>query len=227
MENSNNSKKVLPVIHHLDEATSLAQADLAFRENADGVFLISHEGKNEDLLAPARKIKQKYPEKTIGINLLGSDALSALEVVIETGIDALWTDTHGVTSQAIPEQALTISQRIQNNPQGPLIFASVAFKYQVEESDPGEAAKRVSALGMIATTSGPGTGYAPDLDKIIRMSEALGGSALAVASGMTPENVHEFLPYVTHYLVATGISIDSHHLDAGRLRDFIATIKTK
>lgn len=227
MKISNNGRKVLPVIHHLDEATSLTQADLAFSENADGVFLISHEGKNEDLLTPAGIIKQKYPERTIGINMLGSETLKALEVVVETGIDALWTDTHGVTSQTIPEQALTISRWIKNNPQGPLIFASVAFKYQVEETNPGQAAKRVSELGMIATTSGPGTGYAPDLDKIISMKEALGGSALAVASGMTPENVDEFLPYVTHYLVATGVSIDSHHFDAARLRDFITTIKTK
>ncbi len=227
MENSNSSRKVLPVIHHLDEETSLTQADLVFRENADGVFLISHEGKNEDLLAPARIIKQKYPDRTIGINLLGSDALKALEVAVETGIDALWTDTHGVTSESISEQALTLSQWINDNPQGPLIFASVAFKYQLEERNPGQAAKRVSELGMIATTSGPGTGYAPDLDKIISMKEALGSSALAVASGMTPENVHEFLPYVSHYLVATGVSIDSHHFDAARLRDFITTIKTQ
>jgi predicted TIM-barrel enzyme len=221
----NKLRKVLPVIHHLDESTSLTQADLAFRENADGVFLISHDGRNGDLFSPARKIKQKYPEKTVGINLLGHDALQAIDTVIDLGIDALWTDTHGVTSQSISEQALEISHLIKNNPQGPSIFASVAFKYQAQEANPGEAARRVSALGMIPTTSGPGTGQAPDLGKIVIMNEALSGRELAVASGMTPENVHAFLPYLSHYLVATGVSIDPHHFDEMRLRKFIALIK--
>jgi predicted TIM-barrel enzyme len=221
----NKMKKVLPVIHHLDEPTSLTQADLAFRENADGVFLISHDGRNEDLFSPARKIKHKYPEKTVGINLLGYDALKALETVIDLGIDALWTDTHGVTSQNISQQALEIGQWIKNNPQGPSIYASVAFKYQAQETDPGEAAKRVLDLGMIPTTSGPGTGQAPDLDKIVTMNNALNGRELAIASGMTVENIQVFLPYITHYLVATGVSIDAHHFDKVILRNFISIVK--
>jgi predicted TIM-barrel enzyme len=221
----NKMKKVLPVIHHLDASTTLAQADLAFRENADGVFLISHDGRNEDLFSPARTIKQKYPDKTVGINLLGQDALKSLETVIELGIDALWTDTHGVSSESIPQQAIEISQWIKNNTQAPLIFASVAFKYQAEETDPGEAARRVAELGMIPTTSGPGTGKAPDLSKIVIMNEALSDGELAVASGMTPENVHAFLPYLSHYLVATGVSIDAHHFDEERLGKFISLIK--
>ena len=225
MNKNNNTNQVFPVIHHLDERISIEQAELAFREGADGVFLISHERKNKQLYSPAQIIKSQYPEKIIGFNLLGDEALDALALAVDLGIDALWTDTHGVTSQLISQQAEKMAAWITNNPQGPQIYASVAFKYQTEESDPGEAARRVSDLGMIATTSGPGTGYAPDLDKIKIMKQAVGKRSLAVASGMTPENAHLFLPYVSHYFVATGVSLDEYHFDELRLRKFISIIK--
>ncbi len=49
------------------------------------------------------------------------------------------------------------------------------------------------------------------------MREAIGDHALAVASGITPENVGDFLPYVDAFLVASGIEKRFGYFDAGKL----------
>lgn len=65
----------------------------------------------------------------------------------------------------------------------------------------------------VVTTSGPATGKAPSLDKIQQMKWAMGTNELAIASGITPDNVAKFLPYVDHILVSTGISEGFHSFD--------------
>jgi predicted TIM-barrel enzyme len=51
------------------------------------------------------------------------------------------------------------------------------------------------------------------LKKFKEMKENCGDTPLAVASGITPENVDQFLPYVDCFMVSTGISKSFHDLD--------------
>ena len=104
------------------------------------------------------------------------------------------------------------------------VFASVAFKYQAEDPNPSLAAQLAQSAGFIPTTSGAGTGKAPTVEKIASMYEATGG-LLAVASGMTPENIAQFKPYLSHVLVSTGISKDEYHFDLDKLENFIKFAK--
>lgn len=105
------------------------------------------------------------------------------------------------------------------------VFGSVAFKYQPDEPNPAEAARQALAVGMIPTTSGAATGLAPEIAKIKGMSAAASGR-LAVASGMTPDNVAEYAPHLSHILVATGVARDEHTLDPLLLRRFVAAVRT-
>ena len=105
------------------------------------------------------------------------------------------------------------------------LFGSVAFKTQREEPNPPLAALKAIELGWIPTTSGIGTGVAADLDKIIKMKEMIGDSPLAIASGITPENVNSYLPYIDYFLVATGISKDFYNFDENKLKDLNNKIK--
>ncbi|XP_011403363.2 PREDICTED: uncharacterized protein LOC100637956 [Amphimedon queenslandica] len=52
------------------------------------------------------------------------------------------------------------------------------------------------------------------------------GKALALASGVTPENALDYAPYVDAVLVATGISIDFHNIDPLKLRQLIAVTRS-
>lgn len=219
-------KMILPVVHHLDYQTSYSQGALALSAGADGVFLISHGGKGEDLFAPAADLKEQFPDKLIGLNLLGSRALIALSQVRTAGLDMVWDDAPGVTSSQVTGPARELAHLLATVSSSPLFFGSVAFKYQPHEPNPGQAAIQAWQLGMIPTTSGPGTGRAPTVSKVAAMREALGGEApLAIASGMTPENVSAFRPYITHFLVATGISLDDHHFDPKKLNAFIRSVR--
>src|SRR5262245_19066696 len=77
----------------------------------------------------------------------------------------------------------------------------------------------------VVTTSGPGTGHAADTNKIWRMKLALGDTPLAIASGITPENVGNYLPHADSFLVATGISHSFTELDPSRVRALIERVR--
>ena len=218
-------KFVLPVVHHLNDQTTYDQAALALDLGADGVFLISHRGEDVQLFAPAERLKQRFPQALIGFNLLESHAREALAHACATNVDMLWVDVPGIDSRGVSPFARLLSRALSEEAPDLLFFASVAFKYQRDEPDPGLAAVNAWRKGMIPTTSGARTGKAPDVEKIQSMRDALGdGASLAIASGMTPDNVRDFLPYATHFLAATGVSDDEHHFSPRLLADFIREV---
>jgi predicted TIM-barrel enzyme len=55
----------------------------------------------------------------------------------------------------------------------------------------------------VVCTSGPGTGQAADPEKVRLMHPR--NHSLALASGVTAENVRSYLPHVQAFLVGTGI----------------------
>ena len=61
-------------------------------------------------------------------------------------------------------------------------------------------------------TTGKGTGYAADLDKMKAFKDGcdVGKSKLSIASGVNSQNVTSYLPFVDAILVATGISQNFH-----------------
>lgn len=77
----------------------------------------------------------------------------------------------------------------------------------------------------VVTTSGPGTGKAAAVEKIRTMKEALGDFPLAIASGITPENVSDYLPYADCFLVATGISRNFEQLDPARTHALVEAVR--
>lgn len=214
---------IYPVIHHLDRETSLAEALLARSCGADGVFLISHIGEDDEIVEVAAEIKEYMPNFSIGINLLSKSPVTACVKACEHNLDMVWADYMGVTSGKEEPLAQCLADFARQHP-GIKLFASVAFKYQSLEPMPALAALKAKRLGFIPTTSGSATGKAPDLKKIEVMSLTTEG-CLAVASGMTPENIGDFFPYLSHVLVSTGVSKNEYSLDPDKLRDFIRNAK--
>jgi predicted TIM-barrel enzyme len=213
--------KIYPVIHILHPDLTRSEIEHCKLAGADGVFLISHRGDSVGVLESAIEAKSKYDESfKIGINLLGYDALDAVEEAVSAKLDMLWADYIGVDSGGVNTTGCMCSKyfdRIQ-------IFASVAFKYQPIELKPEIAAKNALAAGFVPTTSGSGTGHAPEVSKIQLMSKAVNGN-LAVASGMTPENVADYAKYLSYILVSTGVSKDENHLDFFKLKALIENAK--
>lgn len=211
---------VLPVIHHLNSITTISEAEIAFECGATGVFLISHNGEDMDLLPLAAAIKGRF-NKYVGVNLLRHSAAEALDYTAVFGLDAMWTDYPGVTSTGMTSEGAYLRTLSQNSNID--VYASVAFKYQPIDENPPQAATLAQGAGWIPTTSGAGTGQAPNVDKIKAMSEATEGW-LAIASGMSPENVANYAPYLSHILVSTGVSSDAYHFNKLKLKHFISII---
>jgi predicted TIM-barrel enzyme len=213
--------RIFPVIHHLDRETTLRETIVARDYGADGVFLISHTGEDDELVHVAWEAQHCSKDFPIGVNLLSMPASAAAAKALEAQLKMLWADEMGVDSGGLDECGRAMADFASRH-QDMEFFASVAFKYRRHEEHPVEAALNARNAGFIPTTSGAATGKAPAIEKIRGMASA---GRLAIASGMTPENVGGFVPYLTDILVATGISRSEHHIDPGKLIAFVRSVR--
>jgi uncharacterized protein len=195
---------VLPVIHVSSESQALRNTELAQDCGADGVFLINHSISSRQLLEIHACAATKYPDFWLGVNCLDRSPQDVFSV-ISPKVDGVWSDTAAIleTRQNQPEAQAVLFARKRRQC---LYFGGVAFKYQRAVVALLSAARIAAQYMDVITTSGPGTGKAAHVDKIRVMKTAVGDFPLAIASGITPENVGNFLPWSDCYLVATGIS---------------------
>ena len=207
--------KFFPVIHLRDDAQGLHEAEKAFDAGADGVFFIHHSGGDTMAVRVAQLTKQAHPEWYVGINLLSSGPIVAFEKAIEAGLDAIWADSVGVTSEGLDANARELRALHVVHPFID-IFAGVAFKYQPLDPNPNGTIYQLSDLGWIPCTSGAATGKAAEVAKVVSLANA-SSMGLGLASGVTLDNVAEYRPHVTHFFVASSISEDDYTLDFERM----------
>jgi len=204
---------VLPVIHVKSQQQALRNAQIAYEAGADGVFLINHTINAEGLLAIQNAVANVYPDWWVGVNCLG---LSPGDVFarISPRIAGVWVDNAMILeNQRNQSEAQAVLNARQQSGWNGLYFGGVAFKYQRHVDDLCAAAKTARDFMDVVTTSGPGTGKPAHVEKIRIMKSSLEDFPLAIASGITPDNVADYLPYSDCYLVATGISRSFDDLD--------------
>ena len=226
---------VLPVIHVTDVPQTVRNVRAALAEGAQGVFLINHDFPKDGLIPIIGRVREAFPSAWLGVNFLGVTGLEAFPILGEleakgVQFDAYWADDARIeesgTEQAEAE-AITAA-RAQSGWTG-LYFGGTAFKKQreVAAADWGRAAEAACRHMDAVTTSGVATGEAADVSKIETFREACGDHPLAVASGVTPENVHLYASLVDAILVATGINQegDFYNIDRSRLRRLITAVR--
>lgn len=199
----------LPVIHPVSRDSALRAFDVACAGGADGVWLINQGQSASVTFALVRELLT-VQTFWVGVNLLGKNVQS-----IVSSLDGEMKRLGGIWS----DSACVLKDRGEWSG---LYFGGVAFKYQreirPEEEDREIYTALTGALVDVVTTSGPGTGEPADIGKVRRMKATLGDEPLAVASGITPDNVQQYLPYVDAYLVATGIEREFGVFDPDKLR---------
>lgn len=194
---------LLPVIHCVREAQVRLAAEAAMENGADGVFLINQGGMVAREIAHLAGVLRE-DVASVGLNRLGEHLMATADVA-RSNLDAVWSDYCDVPSDV--------------RGRAWLFFGGVAFKYQPAVSDVGLAAFEAVRDGVdVVTTSGPATGSPPTVKKLAAMRAAIGDHALAVASGVTPENVEPFLAHVDAFLVASGIESSFGVFDPARVR---------
>lgn len=221
-----NQHIILPVVHVESELQALRNIELALRHGADGIFLINHSIGAASLLAIHVAASEQFPQAWIGVNCLD---LPPAEVFtrIPKRVDGVWTDNAMIDESSDEQpQAQSVLDARQRAGSRALYFGGVAFKYQRDVKDLAAAARKATSFMDVVTTSGPGTGQAAHIEKIRAMKQALGTFPLAIASGITPENIEIYLPYSDCYLVATGISGSFTQLDESLLHKLVTRVRS-
>ena len=217
---------VLPVIHVVDEEQSCRNAEIAREAGADGVFLINHDLSYTRLLDIHAAVVADFSDWWVGVNCLDLDAVNVFKH-IHVQVAGVWVDNALINEHSEHQtEAEKVLQAQKSQGWQGLYFGGVAFKYQREVEDVVQASRTAVDYMDVVTTSGPGTGFAASLDKIRTMKQAIGAFQLAIASGITPENVTDYLPISDCFLVATGISKRLDLLDARLTKRLIRTIRT-
>lgn len=218
---------VLPVIHVENMKQALWNADTAKKAGADGVFLISMRGMgSESLLEIHREVKKEYSTWWVGVNLLGEPTARAYEK-LDHNVSGLWADNAQIDewSEEQFDADFIQSARDKSGWKG-LYFGGVAFKYQRHVDNLALAARIATQYMDVITTSGEGTGSAPGHEKIAAMRASVGNFPIAIASGISPENVADYRDVANCYLVATSLLIPgTENFDYSRVRDLVQTVK--
>ena len=220
---------VLPVIHVLDNEQAVRNIRLAIDGGCPGVFLINHDFPYDQFLPIIEHTRRSFPDYWIGVNFLAVTGKHAFPVLAKLGshgirVDAYWADDARIderTSATQQNEALEIDKTRNECGWNGIYFGGTAFKKQREVAIENYAQSAAIATNYmdVVTTSGIATGHSADLTKIETFRRACGDVPLALASGITPENVADYIPYVDAVLVATGINKpdDFYNMDAGRL----------
>lgn len=192
------------VIHVHNYKQALKNCDVAARAGFDGVFLISHgELRFNELAGLLWPCRQLVPY--VGVNFLDLPIPSiAIEYAL-CGFYGVWTDQTFLADRPSFDERLGIE-----------VFSGFAFKHQQQPASTDDlisGAQEAILYCDVLTTSGPATGQPASVEKLRTIRGAIGDHRLAVASGVTAENVRSFMPYVNDFLVATGINGPTDDID--------------
>ena len=223
---------VTPVIHVLDREQVLRNIRLAAGVGVPGVFLINHDFPVGEFIPIITDVRKSAPNVWIGVNFLampGKEAFPILGRLYAKGcpVDAYWADDARIDERVGRQTEAEMARKVYSvcGWVG-LYFGGVAFKKQREvRREDFEIAARAAAPYMdVVTTSGTATGHAADVSKVSEFRTGLGDRPLALASGVTPENVSDYAALVDCFLVATGINYagDFYNIDPGRLGELMA-----
>ena len=227
-ETFQNKHVILPVVHVENPTQAIRNTQVAKDTGCDGVFLIDMKNgaHYEELLEIHGKVRKEFPDFWIGVNFLDLETEDVFDK-LNSGIDGVWVDNAKIIN-TLSEQAdaKVISQKRKDSKWDGLYFGGVAFKYQEESTNPAKDAQIARDFMDVVTTSGIGTASAPDIQKISSMKNAIGDFPLAIASGISPENVKKFLPITDCFLTASSLLIPrTQNFDKRRVSAFVDTIR--
>jgi predicted TIM-barrel enzyme len=224
-----NKHMIYPVVHVESEEQAIRNTKIAKEAGCDGVFLINHSVTPQELVIIHAAVAKAVPDWWIGINCLGFSHYDVFANATPE-MSGIWVDNCGIveTKEGQPREHADMVKKLREKSKwNGIYFGGVAFKYQAPVKDLETACKVAIQYNIeVVTTSGPGTAQAADIDKIERMSNALGEWPLAIASGITADNIEDYLDKATCFLVASGINETWADLDADLVKQLVDKVRS-
>jgi len=221
-----------PVLHPVSDVALYRSLETVLSAGAAGVFLIDQGMPAPIVLQHAHAIACAHPTLAVGVNLLALPLRRTLSLVARRhAIRMIWVDEAPVGNLAV-EERYVIDRAFYVHA---ALFGGIAFKYgpSVDDADVPSLIARARGghppLVDVVTTSGVKTGAPPTIEKIRLFRASLGPEApLAIASGMTVDNVESFVEAgADAFLVATGIERSFGVLDPSKTRDFCDRLRAQ
>jgi len=217
--------KILPVIHVADKEQAIDNIKIAQNAGCDGVFLINHSISPEKLLEIHAACAKEITDFWLGINCLGFSPEQMFKYATPE-MRGIWVDDAGIDERIdFQQDANYIKSFREKSGWNGVYFGGVAFKYQRPVEDLEKACELAKKYVDVVTTSGIGTAQAADVGKIERMRKALGDFPLAIASGITIDNVEKYLDKAQCFLVASGINKNWSYLDEELVKNLVKKIR--
>jgi hypothetical protein len=199
--------EIIPVIHMINENQVLTNVETCLSCGIEKVFIINHQTTSEELIKCAKRVKDTYPTLWVGINMLDKYVEDA--ILYEFDFDGLWCD-----------QSIKLEDYKYRKFKG-MLFTGLAFKYQPQPKDIELACKESILTSDVSTTSGPGTGKAADINKILELRSHLGEHPMAIASGVSIDNIENYKGVVDYLLVASSITSRSEIIYKDKLLELL------
>ena len=186
-------------------------------------------------MAAAGRAIRAAVELPIGFNVLRNDARAALALCAACGGSFIRVNVHSgamLTDQGLIEGDAYNTLRYQRQVcPGAQIFADVHVKHAVPLGDWSleEAARDTVERGLADAliVSGTGTGMAADLSDVERVRRACPTAKILLGSGVTRENVREFLAVADGFIVGTSLKAGgklSNPVDPKRVRQLVRAL---
>ena len=199
--------ELIPVIHMINENQVLTNVETCLSCGIEKVFIINHQTTSEELIKCAKRVKDTYPTLWVGINMLDKYVEDA--ILYEFEFDGLWCD-----------QSIKLEDYKYRKFKG-MLFTGLAFKYQPQPKDIELACKESILTSDVSTTSGPGTGKAADINKILELRNHLVEHPMAIASGVSVDNIENYKGVVDYLLVASSITSASEIIYKDKLLELL------
>lgn len=214
-------------LHSRSIAHALEWAEIALSNWAHGVAVVTHVIDPIVWLEAIRQIKEKYPHHQAILNILQRDPKTIFQVMQhleQTLPDAIWTDNARIPGidyiESWHEHDADNVRNIQEEMWwNGLYFGWLDFKHQkhLEEAEYPFAVQQAKKYLDIITTSWSATWISADSEKVKTIKKLAGNHPVWLASGVSTENIGEYIQNTDISIVASGISKNYYDLDPSKV----------
>lgn len=212
---------IIPVIHVIDQKQVEDNLKTINEVGLDKCFLINHRRNWFHLCEIYTNLKLNesgfYFNLNVGINFLDLNLDASIIKLKQYNINPsmIWEDNFLDCEK--PRNSLDYKG---------LYFGGVAFKYQKQPKENELEDVCLSAMKVVdvITTSGDYTGKAASINKIEKIKNFIGNFPLAVASGISSENINNYKHLIDYALVASSITDEKEIINKSKLENLIDKI---